>query len=80
MKKPQLVFGRVNPLQKLQIVKACQRNSYVVAVVGDGINDSPALKQADIGISMGLSGSAITKDAADMLLIDDDFSSITDGI
>lgn len=62
------------------IVRACQKIGHVVGVTGDGVNDSPAIKQGDIGISMGISGSDVTKDAADMILLNDDFASIVDGI
>jgi sodium/potassium-transporting ATPase subunit alpha len=78
--KPQIVFARTTPAQKLQIVKACQKVGHVVGVTGDGVNDSPAIKQGDIGISMGISGSDVTKDAADMILLNDDFASIVDGV
>lgn len=62
------------------IVRACQYIGHVVGVTGDGVNDSPAIKQGDIGISMGISGSDVTKDAADMILLNDDFASIVDGV
>lgn len=80
VKKPEIVFARTTPAQKLLIVKACQNVGNVVGVTGDGVNDSPAIKQGDIGISMGISGSDVTKDAADMILLNDDFSSIIDGV
>ena len=78
--KPQIVFARTTPAQKLQIVTACQNIGHICGVTGDGVNDSPAIKQGDIGISMGISGSDVTKDAADMILLNDDFGSIIDGV
>lgn len=80
LRKEEIIFSRVTPEQKLRVLRVLKRNGEVVAMVGDGVNDAPSLKEADVGVAMGVTGTDVAREVADVILLDDSFASIVKGI
>ena len=77
---PEIIFARVQPDQKMRIVEALKRKREIIAVTGYGVNDAPALRAAHIGVAMGVTGTNVAREAADIVLLDDNFASIVAGV